>query len=165
MMRLLLLALLLSAPLCSAQSPPEGTSYMVLAGQPERKVTSPMTPEEQAQFKKVYAATLQANSDLDAEGDTISAQENSYRTELKAAMVKADPAVAQLVNASSRSQLTQAQSDQVKQAQSDAMQANPNLQTEWDDLSKKMSDHQQKVDAAMIKLDPTVAPILAKLSP
>lgn len=138
---------------------------MFLAGQPPRAVISQMTPEEKAKLQQVYTAALRSNSALDAEGDALSASTNHYQTALKAAMVKADPAMAPLLKTTSGNPLTQAQSDEIHQAQADAMQADPNLQPQWDDLMKKMAAHQQKVDAAMVQRDASVAPILAKLSP
>ncbi len=166
---ILVLALLFPAPFCSAQilihPNPHATSYLFFAGQPPRAVISPLTNEESGKFRQVYNAALQDNSTLDVEGDTLSAQVGAYRKVLMAAMVKADPNVVPLLGTSSRSPLTTAQSDEIRQAQSEVMQANPNLQTDWDDLTKKMTTHQQAVDAAMLKLDPTMAQIFAKLSP
>ncbi|MCE0497332.1 MAG: hypothetical protein LV481_05225 [Methylacidiphilales bacterium] len=166
---ILLLALLLPAPFCSAQiliqPNPHATSYMFFAGQPPRAVISPLTNEESGKFRQVYNAALQSNSTLDAEGDALSAQMDAYRKVLIAAMVKADPKVAPLLGPSSGSPLTNAQSDEIRQAQSEVMQADPNLQSDWDELTKKMTEHQQAVDAAMLKLDPSVGQILAKLSP
>ncbi|MGB8354848.1 MAG: hypothetical protein WCD79_13215 [Chthoniobacteraceae bacterium] len=169
MMRLLLFALLLPGTYCSAQiliqPNPHATSYKFYAGQPPRAVISPLTNEEQTKLQQVYTAALQGSSTLDAEADTLSASMTHYQTVLKAAMVKADPAVGPALQKMSGSPLTQAESNEIRQAQSRAMQADPNLQSQWDDLTKKMTQHQQNVDAAMIKLDPTVASILAKLSP
>ena len=169
MMRMLLLALLLPGPFCSAQiliqPNPHATSYRILAGQPPRAVISPLTNEEQTKLQQVYTAALQGSATLDAEADTLAAKLTGYQTTLKAAMVKADPAVEPLLAKMSASPLTQAESQKIRQAQSRAMQADPSLQSQWDDLTKKMTAHQRDVDAAMLKLDPTVASILAKLSP
>lgn len=166
---ILLLSLLLPAPFCSAQilidPVPHATSYMFFAGQLPRAVISPLTSEEREKFNQVYDAVLQGNATLDAEGDTLSAQMNAYRKELIAAMAKANPQVAPLLERSSGTPLTHAQSDEIRKNQAETMQADPNLQTEWDDLKKKMTAHRQDIDAAMVKLDPTIAPILAKFSP
>ncbi len=164
---ILLLAVLLPISFCSAQiviTPnPHASSYLFLAGQLPRAVISPLTTEESGKFQQVYNAALRGNSALDTEGDALSARMDSYRKELTAAMVKADPKVAPMLAASEN--LTTTQSDEIHQAQSEAMQADPNLQSQWDDLTKKMTAHQQAIDAAMLKSDPSVAPILAKLSP
>ena len=164
---ILLLAWLLPIPFCSAQiliaPDPRASSYLFLAGQLPRAVISPLTTEESGKFQQVYNAVLRDSSTLDAEGDTLSARMDAYRKELTAAMAKAAPKVAPMLATSGN--LTTAQSDEIRQAQSEAMQADPNLQSKWDDLTKKMTAHQQAIDAAMLKSDPSVASILAKLSP
>lgn len=163
----LLLAWLIPAPCCSAQillkTNPQATSYLFYAGQPPRAVISPLTNEESEKFQQVYTAALRGNSALDAEGDALSAQMDAYRKVLMAAMAKADPKVAPILGPS-QSPLTGAQGDEIRQVQSEVMQADPSLQSKWDDLTKKMIAHQQAVDAAMLKLDPTIAQILAKFS-
>jgi hypothetical protein len=168
-MKIVLLALLLSAAFVSAQtsdqSNPQSTSTIAFAGQLPRRIISPLTPEELTKLRQVYTAVLHDSPTLDAEGDAISVQMNAYRTALKAAMVKTDPALAPMLEMPSSSALTQAQRDEVSKAQSDALQSDPNLQSRWDDLAKDMTAHQQKVDAAMVQLDASMAPILAKLSP
>jgi FtsZ-binding cell division protein ZapB len=128
-------------------------------------VISPLTNEEKTKLQQVYTAALQSSSSLDAEGDALAAKMTAYQTALKAAMVKTDPAVAPALAKMSGSPLTQAESHEIRQAQSRAMQADPDLQSQWDDLTEKMTAHQRAVDAAMLKLDPAVASILAKLSP
>jgi len=168
MPRMILLLALFSTLSCSGQilihPDPRAISYIMYAGQPPRSVIAPMTNEEKEKLQQVYNAVLKGDSSLDEEGDAVSSQVNDYRNTLMAAMVKADPEVTPILQASS-GPITSAQSDEIKKAQSAAMQADPNLQSQWDDLMKKMTAHQQAVDAAMVKLDPTVADIWVKLSP
>lgn len=169
MRRLLLLAWLLPASLCSAQiliqPDPRATSYIMLAGQPPRAVIAVMTGEERAKFQQGYKDVLRDNAALDAEGDTITAKANDYQKVLKAAMVKVDPAVGPVLAGMSTAPLTQTQTNEIRQAQADAIHADPTLQSQWADLTAKMVAHQQAVDAAMVKADPTMVPILAKLAP
>jgi hypothetical protein len=169
MRRLLLLAWLLPALFCSAQiliqPNPHATSYIMLAGQPPRAVISVLTSDERAKFQQVYNAVLRDNATLDAEGDTLTAKANDYQKVLKAAMVKADPSVGPVLAGMSTGPLTQAQTNAIRQAQADAIHVDPTLQSQWADLTAKMGAHQQAVDAAMVKADPTMAPILSKLSP
>ena len=170
MPRMILLLALLSTLSCSGQMEaapnPQATSYIKYAGQPPRAVLAPMTHEEQAKLQQVYSAVLKNNDSLDQEGDALWSQETDFRNALTNAMVKADPDLIPILQAqSSGSPPTSAQHDEILKAQSTVMQADPTLQSQWDDLTKKMTAHMQAVDAAMVKLDPTVADILAKLSP
>jgi len=160
---------LLPAPFCGAQilvdPVPHATSYMFFAGQLPRAVITPLTPEESAKFKQVYDAVLQANAALDAEGDTLSAQMKAFQQTLTAAMIKADPSVEPLLGAANGNRLTKAQSDQIRQDQTTTLQGDMDLQAQWADLKQKMTDHRQAIDTAMVQLDPTIEPILAKFAP
>ena len=59
--------------------------------------------------------------------------------------------------------LTGEEKEELRQAHDAAMQADPALDAEGKDLKEKMNAYRKKVDAAMIKADPKVAPIIAKL--
>jgi hypothetical protein len=130
-----------------------------------RAIITPLTDEENGKWKQVYDAVLRNNPTLDAEGDALGIKLFAFQKVLVAAMVKADPKVEPLLKTLYTSPPTHAQVDEELQAQSKAMQSDPTFQTQWDALSKKLTAHQQAVDAAMVKLDPTMAPILAKFSP
>ena len=52
---------------------------------------------------------------------------------------------------------------QFRAARDAVLQANPDLAAEYKDIIHAMQDEQSKLDAAMIKADPKVAPIVAKL--
>jgi len=166
---ILLLVILLTPRFCPAQiviqPNPRALSYIIWAGQPPRAVISYLTNEEKEKLQQVYSAALQGNSALDAEADALQAQADAYRKVLIAAMVKSDPRVAPMLEKSSRTHPPDANNSQILRAQSHAMQDDPNLQSQWDDLTKKMKVHQEGVDAAMLKLDPTISRILSKLSP
>ena len=49
-------------------------------------------------------------------------------------------------------------------AREKALQENPDLAAEYKELLGEVADQQAKVDAAMIKADPKVVPIIAKLA-
>ena len=60
--------------------------------------------------------------------------------------------------------LTEAEKQQLRAAHDAAYQADPSLAAEDKDLKSKMDAFHEKVRAAMIKADPNVAPILAKIA-
>ena len=62
-----------------------------------------------------------------------------------------------------RNPLSKEERQEVRQARDTALQADPALAAEGRDLEAKMRDYHQKVNAAMIKADPNVAPLLAKM--
>jgi hypothetical protein len=51
---------------------------------------------------------------------------------------------------------------ELRAARSAALQANPDLISQNKKLLDKMRDFEDKVDAAMVKADPNIAPIIAK---
>jgi len=59
--------------------------------------------------------------------------------------------------------LTSDEWQQLKSAHDAALQANPDLAAQEKQLKEEMEALHKKLDAAMIKADPKVAPILAKL--
>jgi hypothetical protein len=59
--------------------------------------------------------------------------------------------------------LTKAEWQELKAARDSALQANPDLKTEEAQLRQEKKAHRQKMHDAMIKADPNVEPILAKL--
>ena len=59
--------------------------------------------------------------------------------------------------------LTDEEQQELHKAHDAALQANPDLAAEGKALTEKMEAFHKKLDAAMIKADPKVAPILAKL--
>ncbi len=59
--------------------------------------------------------------------------------------------------------LTQDERDELRKAHDAALQNDQSLAQEGKDLQEKMKAYQDKVNAAMIKADPKVAPIIAKL--
>jgi hypothetical protein len=65
--------------------------------------------------------------------------------------------------ASNSNALTPADWQELRIAKQAALKANPNLVMESEQLTQKMRAFQEKLDAAIIKEDPTVAPIISKL--
>ncbi len=59
--------------------------------------------------------------------------------------------------------LTREEMQELHQAHDAALQADPNLAAEDKEMKEKMDAFRKKMDEAMIKADPNVAPILAKL--
>ena len=171
MRRILILAWLLTAPLCSAQilipPCPKAVSYMLLAGQLPRPLTSALTPDEDTKFQQVYTAALHSDLAMDAEGDNLNVQFDKYRNALADAMAKAEPQIqpAMVMAAKDPVNISDAQRQEVLEAQAAVMKADPKWQSQWDDLSQKMIAHEKKVEATMLKIDPSIAPILAKFLP
>ena len=59
--------------------------------------------------------------------------------------------------------LTEDEKTELKSAHDAALQANPDLATEGKQLHQQMEAFQQKMHDAMVKADPKVEPILAKM--
>jgi hypothetical protein len=60
-------------------------------------------------------------------------------------------------------QLTSDEWAQLKKDREAAFAANPDLKTEEETLHQQMKDHMDKVDAAILAVDPSAAPLLAKM--
>jgi len=58
--------------------------------------------------------------------------------------------------------LTKEESQELKTARENALKANPDLAAEDKDLMDKMAAHHKALNAAMIAVDPNVAPLIAK---
>ena len=59
--------------------------------------------------------------------------------------------------------LTDEERQELQAAHDAALKADPDLEAEGKDLMDKMKAYHEKLDAAMIKADPNVAPIIAKM--
>lgn len=59
--------------------------------------------------------------------------------------------------------ITPEEGQELMEAHSAALQANPDLQAEGKALQAKIQAYQKKVEAAMVKADPNVGPILAEI--
>ena len=59
--------------------------------------------------------------------------------------------------------LTQDQREELKTAHDAALQANPDLAAQEKQLRQQMDALHKQINAAMIKIDPNVAPLIAKL--
>ncbi len=59
--------------------------------------------------------------------------------------------------------LTPEEREQLKDAREAALKANPSLETEGKDLMAKMEAYKKKLNAAMIKADPKVEPLITKM--
>jgi hypothetical protein len=170
-LRVSVLTSLLPASVCSAQIliplDSRTTTFHLLAGQLPRPTLPSMTNEEWAKFGGVYDTALASDRAMDAEGDNLSAELGKFENTLANAMFKTDPQVGPALQAASKDalNLTNEQRSEFYRVEAEALQADPKLQAQWDDLAKRLIAHQQRVDAKMLKLDPTVAPILDKIPP
>jgi hypothetical protein len=61
-----------------------------------------------------------------------------------------------------RDGLTREEREKLHAAHDAALKANPDLDAEGKDLMAKMEAHEKNVEAAMVKADPSIAPLLAK---
>src|SRR5580698_608809 len=60
-------------------------------------------------------------------------------------------------------QITPVEWQELRAAHAAALQANPDLTAESRKLAERMHAFEDKIDAAMVKADPTLAPIIAKI--
>jgi hypothetical protein len=61
--------------------------------------------------------------------------------------------------------ITPQEQQELRVARTEALKANPKLIVDQDKLAERMQAFEEKLDAAMIKHDPTIAPLIAKLKP
>jgi len=68
------------------------------------------------------------------------------------------------VSAANNNTLSPSEWQELRTARTAALKANPDLVTRASQLSEKMRQFQQKLNAAMVKTDPNIAPVLAKFA-
>jgi hypothetical protein len=68
------------------------------------------------------------------------------------------------VSVANNNTLSPTEWQELRTARTAALKANPDLVTRASQLSEKMRQFQQKLNAAMVKTDPNIAPVLAKFA-
>jgi hypothetical protein len=172
---LLVATILLSSPafgLDQTLFPPSAENnhdnyYLYFKGEPSRNVIKPVSPADFDELVAVHKRALQSDPALKAEGDGLAAKYEAHKQRFKAAMIRADPAVAPLLvkpEPGTSVTTTSVPMGEESRARAAALAANPALKPEGDALYLDMEAHRKKVDAAMIQANPDVARILAKFS-
>ncbi len=147
-----------------------------------------MAANEWPEFLRARQAALTANPDLAEEYKQILKKMDAQQAKLDAAMIKANPdaksAVAKLVilrqknssplaaNSGATAKpatastppvaLTPDEWQQVRTARAGALQANPDLVANSKAIGEEMRAFETKLDAAIVKADPSVSPLIAK---
>lgn len=137
-------------------------------------------PKEWQEFQADRDTTLKTDAAIAPEYQALLAEMQTQQNALDAAMIKADPKVAlalaklELIRkhvpapGSTPAKpkiyvLTPAEWQHIQAARQAALKANPDFDQKAMQLAAQLQALQQKVDAAMAKADPNVAPIMAKL--
>jgi len=144
-----------------------------------------MGPNEWPQYRDAREAALKANPDLVTEYKGILKKMDAQQAKMDAAMLKADPKMKpvmdKLVALRQRNtsplersatdkpapmgpsiKLTPEDMQELRTARTQALQTNPDLMANAKTLADQMRAFQGKLDAAMIKADPNVSPLIAK---
>jgi len=168
----------------STGTPANSTSTNATAQHPPPAL---MSPGDWQKLRSTRDQVLQSNPDLQAEYKQILKKMDAQQASLDDAMIKADPAVkpvvAKLVELRQKNgapalaspngttkpapntpavKLTTEDMQELRTARTAAIQANPALLTGNKAIGDQMRDFQIKLDAAMIKIDPTIAPVIAQ---
>jgi hypothetical protein len=155
----------------------------VVAAQPQPL----MSPSQWPEFLSARQAALQANPDLETEHKQILKKMDAQQTKLDAAVIKADPKIKPVidklvalrqknsvpVDTSSTTvakpaaigptvKLTPEDLQELRTARAKALQSNPELVTNAKTIADQMRAFEDKLDAAMLKADPNVSPMIAK---
>ena len=97
----------------------------------------------------VREKTLKCNPELAAEYKELQKEMYDHQQEEQAKTIRFDPVL---------------QKEQVQDEHAAVLDANPGLQDQARQISEKMHAFQEKLNAAMVKTDPSIAPLVAKLS-
>jgi hypothetical protein len=132
-----------------------------------------LSASEAEQLRAAREVILRDHPDLAAEYKQILDDTAAQQVTLDAAMIKADsqvaPLLAKWVELRKRSlphvdqvQITQAEWQELRAAQTAALTTNPDLTLENRKLTDQMHVFDEKINAAMAKADPTLVPLIAK---
>lgn len=138
---------------------------------------------EWRQYRDVREKTLADNPDLAAEYQSLRHQLEQQEKDLDAAMVKADPQVAPIVarleairtqgpgshpaatgSTPPKPAISPDDWQKIRAARLDAIKANPNIESKGMAMAADLRAFQAKLNAAMLKADPSVAPVIDRLS-
>jgi hypothetical protein len=141
-----------------------------------------LKPNEWQEFRSDRDAILNANRELASEYKALLNEMDGQQKDLESAMIKADPQVAPVItkiesmrkpvsatpvaspSGKTKPTLTQDDLAQLRAARMAALKANPDFNTKAAQTATKLRAFQEKLVAAMVNADPTVAPIVAKFS-
>ncbi len=135
-----------------------------------------MMPNEWTEFRYERLAIIRANPELAAEDKQLNADIQAQAGKVDAAMIQGDPKVGPILikltallrsnwsapSADSKN-LTSADWLAIRTARAAALQANPDLVAANQALLARKKALDVKVDAALIKADPGLAPFITKL--
>ena len=138
-------------------------------------------PSDWQEFHSDRETTLKADPELASEYKALLTEMDKQQKDLESAMIKANPKVAPIVaklelmrkpvaatpvgapSGQPKPPLTQDDLAQLRTARFAALKANPDFDAKAVQLAAKLRSFQQKLTAAMIKADPKVAPVVAKI--
>jgi len=159
--RLACFLILTTGTLCAADAPP---------------VRNPATmmPDEWVQYRLERVAVIQANPELAAEQKALDAEFRAQADEVNAAMIKADSKTAPVIasvkkllhskwDAKGPGTISIEEWQALRASRAAALQADPALGAKNRALLKKQAAFKKKVDSALTKADPTLAPFIQEL--
>ncbi|MEO6053993.1 MAG: hypothetical protein ABIP97_08285 [Chthoniobacterales bacterium] len=134
---------------------------------------STVMPMEWASFRLERVVFLRSHPQLAAKEKALNQQIKAQQTKVEAAMVKADPKVAPLLarlsvlvkqgwKDNSLTPLSTSDWQQLRAARAAAFQANPNLASTNKQLMSQKKALGNKIDAALVKEDPSAAGFISK---
>jgi hypothetical protein len=140
----------------------------LLGAKPVNLHPAPLEMVMSKNWQEVRAARVlafQNNPDLTSQYQQILKAMNDQRKKLDAAMIQANLKIAPLIakQQSGNTALTSTELRELLLTRQAAFKANPDLVAKSAQLSKKMNAFRSTFTANMIKTDPKVAPMLAKL--
>ena len=131
-------------------------------------------PNEWDEFRFERLTILKANPDLEKEQDALDAALDAQQDKVNAATIKADPSTDSIIakvnktlkskwdSAAESGKITVAEWQTLRNARAAALKADPALAADNLALLKKREAFNDKLDAALLKADPTVAGFLSK---
>jgi 2-oxo-4-hydroxy-4-carboxy--5-ureidoimidazoline (OHCU) decarboxylase len=135
-----------------------------------------LSEAEWTEYRFERLMVVRANPDLAAAADALKADTKSQAQAVEAAMVKADPSVAPLLTKlaallngnwyapAEGDVLSFADWQKIRAARAAALQANPDLVSSQKALKDKKEALDAKVDATLVKADPSLAGLVGKLN-
>ena len=163
----------------SSSNPATGVG--VKPASPPPTSSTSIKPGDWQEFHSDRETALKADPELASEYKALLTEMDKQQKDLESAMIKADPKVAPVIaklelmrkpgaatpvgspTDKPKPALTQDDFTPLRTARIAALKANPDFDAKAIQLAAKLRTFQQKVTAAMIKADPKVAPVVAKL--
>lgn len=135
-----------------------------------------MSEAEWTEYRFERVTVIRTNPDLAAESKQLEAAAKSQAQAVEAAMMKADPSVGPLLARlaallkgswyapAEGEMLTAADWQKIRATRAAALQANPDLVAANKAVKEKKQAFDAKVDAALIKADPSLAGLIGRMS-